>query len=294
MKAKETIETLSQFIEVINSITLESEMRMFPPKLLFRGQSQAKFELVPSLGRRPSQLWANSWTTVEKDFVRSAQQKFPLLFLDSDYPVVLLSKLQHYGIPTRLLDITENALVALYFACNKDDNMDGEVFAFQAQMYSAYDPLPNIVADTYRLTENADIPIENYYFRAMHRPYAARWLYPGWEEDMSAGLRLLSENMQAPVFIQVGNICERQKNQSGNFILFPNKIVAEYIRDSLISIEKNDSCVVRQLIIPKEIKKDLILQLKRLGITEDFLFADNVDKVLEAIVAEQRRRYPNS
>lgn len=74
MEEQQKIQSISQFIEEVNSIEIKSEMRMFPPKLLFRGQSWTNFKLVPSLGRYPSQHWLNSWTSVEKDLVQSVQQ----------------------------------------------------------------------------------------------------------------------------------------------------------------------------------------------------------------------------
>ena len=42
-----------------------------------------------------------------------------------------LVRMQHYSLPTRLLDVTWNPLVALYFSSTEDQKEDGEVIVFK-------------------------------------------------------------------------------------------------------------------------------------------------------------------
>lgn len=113
----------------INSISklisqLKKETKKCKEDIWFRGQSDFGWELSPGILRISN-------TTSESSLLSRFKQSAAMLIENKttdDFDWLFL--MQHYGLPTRLLDWSESPLTALYFAVNDEekDNIDGALW----------------------------------------------------------------------------------------------------------------------------------------------------------------------
>ena len=75
----------------------------------FRGQKNSSWGMCTNVFRKDAFAY-------EFDSIESAIRQRPYDFRECTTDFEILTKLQHYGLGTRLLDVTLNPLVALYFA----------------------------------------------------------------------------------------------------------------------------------------------------------------------------------
>jgi hypothetical protein len=93
----------------------------------FRGQPTYDYKLTPSIFRQGKTLGCQfDESKMYEEFIR----RFPEQSGSHKDVYEWLTLMQHYRIPTRLLDWTTNLLVALYFSCSQDTEEDGALFVF--------------------------------------------------------------------------------------------------------------------------------------------------------------------
>lgn len=103
--------------------------------IFFRGQGMNYDHIIPGIYREMN------WYINEKELQKRTEMMAPDALAKAHNNFERLALMQHYGLRTRILDITTNALVALYFAVTDNKDKDGIVYIFRnkKECLTAYD-----------------------------------------------------------------------------------------------------------------------------------------------------------
>lgn len=133
------VSSLSEYLQRITDITSE-EQKDRSQALFYRGHADSGWKLEPAVYRIDQD--GKSYRDVELQMYQEMLRRSPQAFQDCKTTFERLVKMQHYGLPTRLLDLTQSPLVALYFACceknGSDNEPDGEVLVIRARKENVY------------------------------------------------------------------------------------------------------------------------------------------------------------
>lgn len=255
----EKIEDISSYIKRVTFIRNEMLEEGRSETLFFRGQSNIKWDIRPSIFR-------SSLISVESEIIQKAIARVPHEFENYLTAFEKLTKLQHYGLPTRLLDVTMNPLVALYFACCSSNVADTDGCVFYGYNYGEFPTADRVkILSLVAQTEfKGDITL------------GSLKDISNWKQDAKPFIQLLQNNLL--VFPNYSN--GRIMAQSGAFLL-PGAITINIEENNLWNskIQKstynlNSSFSDDIIIISKDSKSQILDELNYLNINEGTLFPE--------------------
>lgn len=118
------VESVSGYIAFVEKLKEQNEKKGNNAELLFRGQGIDK-PLIPKIGRLELRIKTNSIIKTEKLILEEFRRGIlPLSEFKPENSWDLLALAQHHGLPTRLLDWSYSALIALWFAVDCPPHYD--------------------------------------------------------------------------------------------------------------------------------------------------------------------------
>lgn len=259
---------------------LEKFDRPAQATFFFRGHSNFTYTLKPSIYR--DEGWIQNEDVLFKELIL----RCPNDFSDQQSTFQTLVKMQHYSLPTRLLDLTANPLVALFFACTAggDPQESGEVLVFRVPTreikYFDSDTV-SVISNISRRPKGFEVPSSKLTEKQFNATTEIGYLlHEIKHEKPYFEPSIVRAHLESVVCVKPKMDNPRIIRQDGAFLLFgvsgtkmsPAIVPPEYFANENAS---------RILVIPQE-KKRMLKQLETLGITQGTIYPE-IERVAEYI-----------
>lgn len=271
LKPDTKIGALSTFLQQLDKLDTRGK-----PLRYFRGHSKQSFQLKPSIFRN------TGWIANEATMLKELILRCPNDFAGGLTTFQCLVKMQHYGLPTRLLDVTSNPLVALYFASesHEQDDEDGEVLAFgydvDAVKYFDSDTV-SVIANLSRRSSDFAVPTPMEVDESDREEAIMKFnllepikllLHDIGSDKPHFLPKIKREDLERVVCVKPLLDNPRIIRQEGAFLLFGcHKIKSEPAR-------LEESAIVARLTINRDEKQNLREQLRTLGVTRATMYPE--------------------
>lgn len=255
------------------------EKRILPVRVYYRGETSKNWRTLPSVFRE------NSYNSRESFYFHEIQARAPKEFENQSHLDKLVT-MQHYGAPTRLLDLTSNPLNALYFACeqNKDLHDDGKVMLFpvmpgsisygdsdKALILSSLAPLSSY--EKMNILDEINKSHRNVYDDDCECVYLNKLFLEICSEKPAFQRRIKYGDLLTPLFVQPNMINSRITNQQGAFLLSGLTLNDDETEDKI-----KDRMPKTCFIIPAEKKTSILRELDSIGVNQATIYP-NLDKI---------------
>ena len=227
----------------------------------------------------------------ESNLISEAIVRCPADFPESSSFFERLVKLQHYGLPTRLFDVTTNAMAALYFACREKEKTTGEVLVFDipkghVKYYSSdtVSVIANLARRPYRF-DLQELPSEQSEFN--EHVQVGRLLHDIREDKPGFQPLIKIEDLRRVICVRAKLDNARIARQDGAFLLFG---VGEKKRQCAQVPQDWVVCGPGSKRIIFSNKHKIKVELESFGMSEQTLFPE-LDYQTKSIVQRFSGRY---